>query len=455
MTYKVCKFGGSSLSSASGFIKVADIVCEDPDRRIVVVSAPGRRFDNDNKITDLLITFANQSFSGSNSSLILQEILGRFHQIIDELNLPHYHKNEIEQLILQRGILDKYEIYLDSIKSLGEEICAKIFYLYLSSRGKTASYVDPKDAGIILTEEPGNAQVIPSSFELISKLRHKKGIIVIPGFFGYSVEGKIIAFSRGGSDITGAIIASAVKADLYENFTDVDYVFAADPRIVQNPSPIQEITYTEMRELSYSGFNVFHDEALEPVFRSNIPVQIKNTNNPTGIGTLICHHRETKLKPIVGIAGSHGFVALLIGKYLMNREKGFGRKLLQLIEECDLSYEHCPSGIDNISVILRSIDLVGKEQLLIEKIQNDLQPDKLTIRRNISLIMIVGDGMVKSVGFANRVTSVCAEIGVNLLMINQGASENSIMLGVDENDRDILIQKLHDEFFGIIAQSPS
>jgi len=449
MNYKVCKFGGSSLADASGFIKVANIVKNDITRKIIVVSAPGKRHQQDHKVTDLLIQYAEQSFHGFNTNELLEEILLRYYEIIDQLNLSPQGKDIIKKLILQRGSKESdYDSYLDAIKSLGEEICAKLFSEYLVSIGEDFEYMDPQDAGLILTSEPGNAQVNHGSYEMLAKLRTHSSRIVMPGFYGYSAEGKITAFSRGGSDITGAILASAVNADIYENFTDVDFVYAADPRIVENPRPIRKITYLEMRELSYSGFNVLHDEALEPVYRTGIPVHIKNFKNPGGDGTLICNQRETTKNPIIGISGSNGFTTLLVEKYLMNRIKGFGRRLLQIIEECGLSYEHCPSGIDSISVILRSEDLSDtKEKNVLERIKNELQPDNLSLRRNISLVMIVGNGMIKNIGFANRATSVCSQKRINLLMINQGSSENSIMFGVDDRERELLIQSLHSEFF--------
>ena len=258
-----------------------------------------------------------------------------------------------------------------------------------------------------------------------------------------------MTFSRGGSDITGAILASAVRAEVYENFTDVDSVFAANPSIVKNPVPIAELTYREMRELSYAGFSVFHDEALEPVYRAQVPVNIRNTNNAKADGTLIVPNRKSTDIPVVGIAAMDSVCCIYLSKYLMNRQIGFGRRLLQILEAEDISFEHVPSGIDNMSVILRGDNLsAAKEKRIVEQIRQTLAPEDISVERGLSLIMVVGEGMRHTVGIASRATRALAGAEVNIEMINQGSNEVSMMFGIKSEDMETAVQALYAEFFG-------
>lgn len=450
MALKVCKFGGTSLASAEQFRKVADIALADGDRKIVVVSAPGKRNKPDTKVTDLLIAFAEAKLGGADATEVRQAILDRFAGIIEGLELPREQFDTIAGLLDSRGAGDRSHRarYIDSIKALGEEFSARLLAAFLRKEGHDFIYVDPKEAGLVLSDEPGNAQVLPESYELLRPLRDNAHRIVFPGFYGYAKNGNLVAFPRGGSDITGAILAAAVQADVYENFTDVDNVFAADPRIVDQPAAVHEMTYSEMRELSYAGFSVLHDEALQPAFNAKIPVHIRNTNNPDSRGTLISLERTNLDLPVVGVAGSSDFCAIFLSKYLMNREKGFGRRLLQIIEDADLSYEHTPSGIDHISVIIKQSSFTPEvEARVLDSIRAELAPDKLIVRRGIALIMIVGDGMTKQIGIAKRATGALSDSGINLEMINQGASENSIMFGIRNDDMNKAIVALHHAFF--------
>lgn len=450
MALKVCKFGGTSLASAEQFRKVATIALADDDRKIVVVSAPGKRNKPDTKVTDLLIAYAEAMLIGNGAEAVQQSILDRFADIIAGLELPEQEFETIAALLKTRGEGDRSHRarYIDSIKALGEEFSARLLAAFLRKEGHDFIYVDPKEAGLVLSDEPGNAQVLPESYDLLRPLRDSAHRIIFPGFYGYAKNGNLVAFPRGGSDITGAILAAAVQADVYENFTDVDNVFAADPRIVEKPAAIHEMTYAEMRELSYAGFSVLHDEALQPAFNAKIPVHIRNTNNPESRGTLISLERSNHELPVVGVAGSSDFCAIFLSKYLMNREKGFGRRLLQIIEDADLSYEHTPSGIDHISVIIKESTLTPEvESRVLERIRNELQPDKLIVQRGIALIMIVGDGMSQQIGVAKRATGALADSRVNLEMINQGASESSIMFGIQNDDMNKAIVALHDAFF--------
>jgi len=290
--------------------------------------------------------------------------------------------------------------------------------------------------------------VLPESYDNLRRLRERPGVTVFPGFFGYSPQGDVVTFPRGGSDITGSVVAAGVKAELYENFTDVDSVFVASPSIIHDPCSLREITYREMRELSYAGFSVFHEEALEPAVRAGIPVCIKNTNNPSAPGTMIVPERVLASGSVTGIACDAGFCSIYMSKYLMNREVGFGRRLLQILEAEGISFEHCPTGIDNISVILREKHFdAATEVRVVERIRRDLAVDDVSVERGLALVMIVGEGMRHMVGIAARATSAFAMAGVNIEMINQGSSEVSMMFGVKAADAHDAVRALYQEFF--------
>lgn len=447
---KVAKFGGTSLANAEQIKKVCDIVVSDPDRRLVVVSAPGKRYKDDIKVTDLLIALAEKCIKEGSAEAELNAVIDRYAEIAKELNLSDEIVRVISEDLKNRVSLDKSNqgMFMDTLKAAGEDNSAKVVAAYLKSKGIDAEYINPKDAGLLLSDEFGNARVLPESYGNLEKLRDRSGIMIFPGFFGYSKKGDVVTFPRGGSDITGSILAAAIKADLYENFTDVDSVFAANPNIVDNPKPIPVFTYREMRELSYSGFSVLHEETLEPVYRMGIPVCIKNTNNPKAPGTLIAPNRELKDNLVVGIASGTGFCTIYVSKYMMNREVGFGRKLLGILEQEGLSYEHTPSGIDNISIIVeeKQLNKVNEEHL-ISRIKDELNVDHITIEKGLSLVMIVGEGMLRTVGVSARATNALAKAGVNIEMINQGSSEVSMMFGIKAVDNVKAVKALYDEFF--------
>lgn len=448
---KVAKFGGSSLASAAQIKKVCDIVRSDKERRIVVVSAPGKRTSDDIKVTDLLITLGETFLKGENTEGALKAIMVRFCEIIDELGLEASLKDEIEKdlksRMQQEGRTDGQ--IMDALKAAGEDNNAKIVAAYLKSLGEDAEYINPKDAGMLLSSDWGNAQVLPEAYDRLKTLADKKSLMVFPGFFGYTKEGILATFPRGGSDITGAILAAAVGAEIYENFTDVDSVFAANPNVVKNPAPIPQLTYREMRELSYGGFSVLQQETLEPVYRARIPVVIKNTNNPSAPGTKICPREKADIRRMVSaVASDSGFTAINVSKYMMNREVGFGRKLLQILEEDHISFEHMPSGVDDISVIIRSCEADDEKLARVEKrMREELHVDHVTVQRGLSLIMLVGEGMFKSVGCAARATHALAQAGINLQMINQGSSEISMMFSVVKEDEDDAVRALYNAFF--------
>ncbi|MHA6251020.1 aspartate kinase [Oceanobacillus sp. CAU 1775] len=446
---KVAKFGGSSMANANQIKKVGEIIKNDPDCKFIVVSAPGKRHDKDIKITDLLIDLGTAYINEEPYELQFSNIMDRFKEIITTLNLPNELLNEFSAALHQvRLITDSDESLMDAVKSIGENSSARILSAYLQSIGIDAAYLNPKQAGMILSDEPGNAQILPQSFEKIYKLRNKEGIFVIPGFFGYTDEGKLVTFSRGGSDITGSIIAAGVKASLYENYTDVDSVYSVNPNIVKNPKKITKLTYKEMRELSYAGFSVFHDEALIPAVNAKIPVCIKNTNNPSAEGTLIVAEKKLNDRIVTGIASDTGFCSLYVSKYLLNREIGFGRKLLSIFEDEGVSFEHAPSGIDNMSVVFRESNFPKeKEERILKRIKEELNPDTVSISRGIAIIMIVGEGLVNSVGVANRATTAFAKANVNIEMINQGSSEVSMMFGIQADDMEKAIRSLYHHYF--------
>ncbi|OEH84632.1 aspartate kinase [Desulfuribacillus stibiiarsenatis] len=447
---KVAKFGGSSLADAKQFEKVLNIIKADSSRKFIVVSAPGKRSKEDIKITDLLIQCAKKQLETGESSKELQAVIDRYQGIAEELGVSNEIIEEI-RLDLQSRLnasTSNQGLFTDSLKASGEDNCAKLMAAYIRSQGLNATYVCPKDAGLFLSNEHGNAQVLAESYENLSKLVNVDGIVVFPGFFGYTLNGDLVTFSRGGSDITGSILAAAVKADLYENFTDVDCVFSVNPSIVANPKAIYEVTYREMRELSYGGFSVLHAEALLPAYKEKIPVKIMNTNNPDCKGTIIVAERSIENGPVVGIASDAGFCSIFLSKYLMNREIGFGRKLLQILEEEGLSYEHTPSGIDDISVILRESEFTEeKEKVVTDRIHKELEVDDIVVKRNLALIMIVGEGMRKSIGVAAKATKAFELANANLDMINQGSSEVSMMFGVRADDVDRAVRALYQEFF--------
>lgn len=448
---KTVKFGGSSLASAEQVRKVCDIVVSDPARRLVVVSAPGKRHDGDAKVTDLLIAAAEARLTRRDGVAELARVIERFADIATGLNMDADAMASIQADLQQRLAADTSDegLFLDTMKAAGEANSARLVADYLRQLGHEAHCIDPAEAGMILSDEAGNARVLQQAYGRLRALRERPGISIFPGFFGFTEAGRLVTFPRGGSDITGAILAAAVDAELYENFTDVDSVFVANPRLIDKPRAVAEITYREMRELSYAGFSVFHDEALEPVFHAGTPVAVKNTNNPEAPGTRIVPHRIVGDMPVVGIAGTGGFCSIYVSRYLMNREIGFGRRLLQLFEDEAIPFEHTPSGIDNLSVIVREdvFDHATQERVL-RRIRTELAADEVSVERGLALIMVVGEGMRHTVGLAARATAAFARAGVNLEMINQGSSEVSMMFGVKDHDVDAAVSALYAEFFG-------
>ena len=453
---KVCKFGGSSLADAKQLNKVIDIVLADPTRRIVVVSAPGKRDSGDTKVTDLLIALAKAALADENTDRQFGAVVERYAQIAQELKLG----DEIVRTIADdlKGRLAQVsklapEEFMDLLKAAGEDNNAKLVAVAFSVRGKKARYASPKDTGMILEGNFGDATLNPESYAKLARaFSNFEGIVIYPGFFGYTKDGKVATFPRGGSDITGSILAAAVCADVYENFTDVDSVYPCDPRIVpevKDGEGIPTMTYREMRELAYAGFGVFNDDAVIPAVKARIPINIRNTNHPSEPGTMIQQSRRVVPGTVVGIASADGFCNIVVEKYLMNREIGFGRRLLQVLENEGISYEHTPSGVDSQCVVLKEQYLPKeKEQRVIRTINENLKPDFVTVERGITMLMIVGEGMCYTPGMLAKACLALASAGISLSMVNQGSSEVSFMLAIRAQDRDVAVRALYKAFFG-------
>ncbi len=451
---KVCKFGGSSLANAAQLNKVIDIVLADPARRIVVVSAPGKRHSGDTKVTDLLIELASVAIKGENTDRQFGAVVERYAEIADELKLGgeivHEIEADLKERLAQVSQLEAAE-FMDLLKASGEDNNAKLVAVAFAARGRKARYASPRETGMVLQGPFGDATLDPSSYATLSRAFSSfDGIVIYPGFFGYTKEGKVATFPRGGSDITGSILAAAVCADVYENFTDVDSVYPVDPRIVPEVSEgIPTMTYREMRELAYAGFGVFADEAVIPAVRARIPINIRNTNHPGEPGTMIQQSRRVVPGTVVGIASADDFCNIVVEKYLMNREVGFGRRLLQVLEDEGIAYEHMPSGVDSQCIVVKGRVLPKeKERKVIQSIKRELKPDFVAVERDISILMVVGEGMCYTPGMLAKACLALASVGISMSMVNQGSSEVSFMLAIRKQDRDVAVRALYKAFFG-------
>lgn len=432
---KVVKFGGSSLASASQFKKAASIVQAQKSRRYVVPSAPGKRFDGDTKVTDMLYDCYETAVSGQNFDEKLKAIQQRYQEIIDGLSVPLSLEEDFHEIhdFFRNGVGEDYAA------SRGEYLNGKIMAAYLGFE-----FIDAAD--VILFNDQGVFDSERTN-QVLSKRLEKTSFAVIPGFYGSMSGGRIKTFSRGGSDITGSIVARAVKADLYENWTDVSGFLVTDPRIVEDPQPIETITYRELRELAYMGASVLHDEAIFPVRSEGIPINIRNTNDPSAPGTMIVDSTCKKPKyTITGIAGKKGFATINIEKDRMNSEVGFGRKVLSVFEENGISFEHIPSGIDTMSVFVQQDGFEEKEQKVLAGIHRSVNPDFLNVESDIALIAVVGRGMRSTRGTAGRIFSALAHANVNIIMIDQGSSELNIIIGVSNEDFERAIKAIYDIF---------
>ena len=416
---KVVKFGGSSLANAEQFKKVGEIIRADEDRKYVVPSAPGKRFKEDTKVTDMLYSCYSLAEQGKVFDKELKEIKERYMEIIRGLKL----KLSLEEEFV--AIKKNFEAKAgkDYAASRGEYLNGIVMANYLGYE-----FVDA--ASVIVFDKDGSFDAEKTDKILSARLA-KAGKAVIPGFYGAMPNGSVKTFSRGGSDITGSIVAKASRANVYENWTDVSGFLVADPRIVDAPDAIKVITYKELRELSYMGAGVLHEDAIFPVRKEGIPINIRNTNAPEDPGTMIvestCH---TPDHIITGIAGKKGFVTINIEKDMMNSEIGFGRKVLQVFEENGISFEHMPSGIDTMTIVVHKDEFIDKEQKVLAELHRAVQPDSIELESDIALIAIVGRGMRNNAGIASNILGALAKAKINIKMIDQGSSELNIIIGV-------------------------
>jgi aspartate kinase len=438
MGIKVCKFGGSSLADAGQIAKAVAIVQADSDRKFVVPSAPGKRNKEDQKITDLLYLCHAHAKQGIAFDEVFELIGNRYKGIVSELGL------ELDMT--------------DHLAKVKADIAAGASADYAASRGEFLNgpivaaalgfaFVDP--AEVIFFDSKGKFDSEKTQ-DVLSKKLAEVGNAVVPGFFGALPNGDIKTFSRGGSDITGAIVARAAGADVYENWTDVSGLLKTDPRIVNNPQTIASITYKELRELAYMGASVMHEEAIFPVRKAGIPINIRNTNAPDDAGTMIISDADTsgKLESITGIAGRKDFTVIYVEKALMNSEVGFGRRLLEVLEDHQISYEHMPSGIDTTSVVIANSQLEGKLDDVVKDIKHSCKPDSISVYENMALIATVGRGMNHIVGISGRLFGALGKAKVNVRMIDQGSSEMNIIIGVEGDDFETAIKAIYAEFVG-------
>jgi len=452
----VCKFGGSSVADDKQIRKVEEIIRSDPRRRYIVPSAPGKRFDDDTKITDLLYSCYEKASDGEDisepfniirerytdiaTSLCLESLGGKVaasRQAAGFIGVSEGKGDDLDIAQLLDDLQHKIESGAseDYVASRGEYLCGKIIAALLR-----ANFIDPAD-GILLSDE---GRLDEQSYEKLSGLLKGDGLFVIPGFYGATGDGGVKTFSRGGSDITGSIVARAVKADIYENWTDVPGVLMADPSIVFNPKPAKEITYNELRELAYMGAKVIHEEAVFPAQKLNIPIKVLNTNKPEKPGTIIQRKRDYSDTPIAGIAGRGKFTLINIEKSLMNWEVGFGRRILEIIESYKINYEHSPTGIDSMSVIIRDEELGAAGEAVTDEIQRKLEPDGIEIYGGLALIAIVGHGIFRHPLITASIFNALAENDINIAVISQGGSAISLIVGVWERNFKKAVKAIYD-----------
>lgn len=432
---KVVKFGGSSLASAEQFKKVGDIIRSDSSRRYVIPSAPGKRFSKDIKVTDMLYACYDAAAEGKDIAQMVKAIKDRYNEIIQGLGLKLVLDKEFD--VISEDF--KNQIGKDYAASRGEFLNGKIMADYLGFEFVDAAEVICFDKNGVFDPDRTN--------KTLEKRLSKCEKAVIPGFYGAMPDGKVKTFSRGGSDVTGSLVAKAIQADVYENWTDVSGFLVADPRIVPNPEVIESITYRELRELSYMGATVLHEDAIFPIRKEGIPINIRNTNRPEDSGTFIVESTCKKPKfTITGVAGKKGFCSINIEKSMMNGEIGFGRKVLEVFENQGISFEHVPSGIDTMTVYVHQSEFEEKEQQIIAGLHRAVQPDFVEMESDLALIAVVGRGMKAMRGTAGRIFSSLAHANVNVKMIDQGSSELNIIIGVENRDFEAAIKAIYDIF---------
>lgn len=435
MNTKVCKFGGTSMANANNITAVANIIKSEPERKYVVVSAPGKRTSADRKITDMLYACYHEVELNGECTEIFAKIRERYEEIVKDLGLDLDIKFYLDET--EKGI-KKYRTS-DYAASRGEYLAGVVIAAELGY-----TFIDPSEMIRFTSEGEFNAEL---TNELVTARLANVEHAVVPGFYGADEDGNIKTFSRGGSDVTGAIIARAVKADVYENWTDVNGFMVCDPRIVENPSHIAELSYRELRELSYMGANVLHPESIFPVRYQNIPINIRNTFNPSHKGTMIVPERKTNTNnTITGIAGKKGYSIVFIEKSMMNSELGFARRVLSVFEYYGVCFEHMPSGIDTLSIVVADSEIAGKEDVIIDRLKKTVNPDQIELMTGFSIIATVGHDMSFVPGTASRLFQALAKKNINIRMIDQGSSEMNIIVGVNTADYEEAIRAIYAEF---------
>ncbi len=433
----VCKFGGSSVADATQFQKIKALVAADKKRRVIVVSAPGKRNSKETKLTDLLYSTYDLASKGLDFSTPWTLIRERYLGICTDLGIKTHVTDDLNALEKKLKSQDP-DVTTDFLVSRGEFLCARIMAEYLG-----ATFVD---AFPMIAFDDRYRVTAKSYVDIAASLSDENALYVVPGFYGSDLQGQVKTFSRGGSDITGAILANALEASCYENWTDVSGMLMADPRIVAGALPIEYVSYREIRELSYSGASVLHDESIAPCRAKNIPINIRNTNRPEDVGTIIGPTPAETKRPITGVAGRKGFSMIYIEKGMMNKEIGFGRRILAVLENEGLSYELCPSAIDSMSIVVDTKALAAVQETVLEDIQLQMRPDRIKVFPGIGLIATVGHGMTNKVGIAAKLFTALAKDEINVRIIDQGSSQINIIVGVDENQMEKAIGAIYEAF---------
>lgn len=450
----ICKFGGTSLADGAQIKKAVAIMHANRDRAIMVVSAPGKRHAEDHKVTDRLYHLAELAYNRLDTSDVLLDLFERLSTMVAELALSDQLAASLSRELLHRlsrSDLQKRPFY-DQIVAYGEWASATIVYHYLHALGQPARLVDPVQAGLLLHEQGGYTIVDDFSYHALKRSllpRSEQEIIIFPGFYGGDEYGQIITFSRGGSDITGSVVAAGVDADLYENWSDVDHVYVVNPQLVNDPCPIYEMSYREMRELAYLGFTIVHPDALQPVFAKKIPIEIKNTNRPEISGTRIVAERSQIAQPVTGIAAADDFCAISLRRVLANRQIGILAGILGVFAEEGVAIEHAPTGIDSVSIVVREENLPhDKEARIVSRLTNELGFSQPTVARNLSSVMLVGEGMLDAITVVSRAAEALANQKISVEVMLQDYYEISILFMMSEAERERAVPALYAEFFG-------
>lgn len=443
------KFGGSSVASASQIEKVGEIVKNNENIRAIVVSAPGKRFKADIKVTDLLISLFDEYKSNSPGYIkTLDMIILRFTEISEVLGLDRKLVESFKEILLGFLTEIKDDFYLENaIKSSGEDFNSRLIAAYMNKIGIKASYVSPKDLGIVLEYSLNDVNILDETYENIGKFKDKDELLVVPGFYGYNKDGDRLTFSRGGSDISGAILARGLACDIYENYTDMTYIYSANPSLFENPAPISNISYAEMRELSYNGFEIFQEDAVEPLLDTDIEIHVKNTNNPNEGGTIISKDRlDVDKNPIIGMSDVGEFTSFKITEYLMNRKVGYIKNVLDIFQYMHIPVEHIPTSIDSISILVRSeyIKDSSTKSSIVNALNNSFDLDELIVDESLKSIAIVGEGLRGQMTKALYIISdVLKQNEIKIEYIIQGASNNSLFILINKKDEKLCLKSLY------------